>query len=365
MGRGGLRVVVPAHVAVLPHQLDAVRQAAEVPERGTDAVRGRTARQCRGRGRQRVRPVERQRAPELGDVDELHGRTARRDRAHQRGALLVELHRPTVDLGVEPDADELGAGHVLRRGERLPCDRRCVDHRVVGGDDGGVARALVPPHAGLGQPVVVERAVHVEVVGGEVEPRAHPRREPAAVREPERGRLHDEHVQVVAGDGLDERDLQVADRCGAHAGAVEHGGDEGGDRGLAVGPRDGQHRAVVPGPRQVELAQHRAVVDAGEAEQRVLLGQARRRHDGVGFRDQRVQLVGAGLQHQPHAELVGECHRGVGTAVVGQHHVEVVRDRGPGDRDVGDAHAVQQQPPHAQVVAALGHARPPARMNSR
>ena len=97
----------------------------------------------------------------------------------------------------------------------------------------------------LGRLVAPSEAVHVEVVGGEVQPRRHRRAEaaaaPAGTTTP---RPRTPRGRVV--DGGHEGHVGVADRRGPPARRPQHRRDQRGHRGLAVGAGDGDDAAGRP-----------------------------------------------------------------------------------------------------------------------
>ncbi len=152
-----------------------------------------------------------------------------------RGDLAARRHQHTVlDAVVGTVASE--------RDVTAGCDGEVAHHLgVVGEADGDVAGALVGEDPGLRRRVGRQRAVPVEMVGGEVEPRRGGAAEALGPGQAEARALDDEGVDVEV-DGGDERDVGVAGGDGAHAGGLEHGDGEQRRRRLAVGPGDGEHR---------------------------------------------------------------------------------------------------------------------------
>ena len=86
--------------------------------------------------------------------------------------------------------------------------------RIVGVGDRQAAIGVVRPHAGLRRLVAGEVEVDVEVVRGEVQPRADDRPVGGGEGEAERRRLHHEHLGLRVVDGLDQRHVDVAGRHG-------------------------------------------------------------------------------------------------------------------------------------------------------
>src|SRR5581483_2024954 len=200
VGRGRLRVVVPLDAVLVGNELDAVAEPAEGDERVMAPVDGRATGPCGRGGGQRVGNVVREGAPEL------------RGAAHDRAVVGDE--RVAVDVvvgtGVEPERDVAGG-----RVREVP-----AYDGVVRRSDGDVRGRLVAPQLRLRRLVGVERAMQVEVIGREVQPRADVGREVLAVVEAERGRLHHEHVRRGVVDGGDEGQLVVAGFRGPHGGGL-------------------------------------------------------------------------------------------------------------------------------------------------
>ena len=135
---------------------------------------------------------------------------------------------------------------------------------------------LVGEHAQLGLAVGGERAVPVEVVGGEVEQDGGLRGEGERVLELERRRLadHDRSGVERAGEAGQRRADVAGDRDREPRLAVDPT-DQLGGRRLAVGPRDGDHLVGHQPPAQLELAQHGQPALARRADHRRLLRDAR------------------------------------------------------------------------------------------
>ena len=180
-----------------PTSVDAVGEAAERAQRV--AARRRASRRRRERGRRRG-----QRVGEV--VREARGaaRPTARARRRRRATQPVRRRRASRRRRVEPERHVPGAA---RR-------RACAHHdRVVGVARSATSSAVWSgPELAPWPPRSASRStVHVEVVGGEVEPRADARARSAREwREPERRRLDHEHLDGGVVDRGDERHLGVA-----------------------------------------------------------------------------------------------------------------------------------------------------------
>ncbi len=304
-----------------------MRQAVERAQGVAHAVERCPALERGRRSGQRVGDVVRHRSRQLVDPDQV-GAVG----GPQHAVVDMELRRP-----IEPEGH--GAHVVTDMGHH----RRIVE---VGDRDAPVG-SEIGPDPRLGLLVVRQRAMTVEVVGREVEPRGHGRLEALRMAEPERRGLDDEDVDLGVVDGLDQRNLGVADRTRPPPGGDEHVGDHRGDRRLPVGAGHRDQRSVVPLAGQVELAHD---VDAGpprRVEHGVGVGYARARQQRIDPRDEVVELRARRSVEQVHTRRFC-CHPAGGRGMVVDHeHVAAVRPQRPGDRPSGD--------PVAHHQGASGH----------
>ena len=230
---------------------------------------------------------------------------------------------------------------------------------VLGVGHGHVVGSLVGPDAGLGRLVALEGAVHVEVVGGEVQPGGDGGPEVPTGGQAERGGLDDEHLHSMVVERLDEGDLGVAHRRRPPTGRLEHGGDHHRHRGLAVGAGDGDQRPVVPAGGQVEFGDHRFAQLGGHGEGGVVLGQPGRGQQLVGAGEQPPQIIDPGGGDERHPQRVGEGPLGRRGAVVGGGHRQPPapegRHRGPAhDAEAHDHHPARAAPAAAPPAPAVG-----------
>ena len=135
------------------------------------------------------------------------------------------------------------------------------------------------PDAGLGRGVAAHRRVPVEVVLGEVQPRAGDRPERIRPGQPEARALDHEHVDVEV-ERAHQRHLGVAGGDRSPARRLDHRRRQQRGGGLAVGPGDGDDRPRAAGPLllplvgEVDLAAHRHAGLPRDGEEAVALGHA-------------------------------------------------------------------------------------------
>ena len=157
-----------------------------------------------------------------------------------------------------PDEPEVGVGgHPERHVPGPGAGQMPGYHRVVGVAHRHLVRRLVAPDARLGRLVRRQVGVAVQVVGGEVEPRAHRGGEAPRVLETKRRRLDHEHIGGRIGDGGHQRHRGVAHGDCSQPGGHQHVAHQRRHRGLAVRAGDGEQRPVVPPRGEVELRQDR------------------------------------------------------------------------------------------------------------
>ena len=193
--RGGLGVVVPGDAVGVADELDAVRRTAEArparrrrPSRSASRVSSTSA--------AAARPFVRSwgsRRRRLATGAELAGRADEHASSDRPFDAVVGVGRAERDV-------------TSRSGGESP------HHLGVAGEaDRDVVGTLVGEDLVLGVAVGVHRAMPVEVVGSEVQPRRGLAAEPLGEREPEAGALDDERVEVHV-DRRHERNLGVAGR---------------------------------------------------------------------------------------------------------------------------------------------------------
>ena len=164
VGGGRLRVVVVGHPVDGGHPLDAVGSGFERAEGVAQSLRGGTHRGGGGCGREGVGDVVRHRPAQLADRDD------RSEGTGQHIAVAAPIGSALISEGpggtVSPNVAHHGP---------IP---------TVG--DGGRSQWQAVPQSSLGRLVGSQVAVHVEMVGSEVEPAGRIGREAVAVAEAER-----------------------------------------------------------------------------------------------------------------------------------------------------------------------------------
>lgn len=269
VGVGGLGVVDVRDPADLRDVRDAVGVGAEGAQALADGRRLHAEGAGEGRRGERVGHVVRGRRVHVGDLRQLLCLLlAVRDErpVHQDVVDEAELGRAGR---AEGEADRAAALlHVGRADQVLGGPVRGV---VDAGD--GVALVDAPLVGG----VRLHGAVPVEVVRGQVE---HDRGVGAHARRPVElvaGQLDGEDVVLLlAEDGVEEGDADVADGGGPQAGRLQDGGEHADRRRLAVGAGDGEPRGGLPAveaaqpPGQFDVAPDGDAGGRGGGEQRVV-----------------------------------------------------------------------------------------------
>ena len=275
MRRGGLRIVEPLHASRTTEPLEPVRWSRERGERLGD----RLAR------RQPGLQHERRRGQGVGDVvgkPAAHHRDIgdRAARTHQCGAVEVVVGAGGAERAVTPGRPLEMAHH----------------DRVVDEPDRRVGGVLEVEQTRLGSDVTVHRRMPVEMVGRKVQPHRGIGAEPFGPSQTEAGALDHEGVEIVI-EGVDQRDVGVAESRCAEARRTQDGNGEFGRRGLAVGPRDRQDRTwptdplLLPDVGEFDLAVDRNSAGPGGKDQGMRLGYTGRGREQVELGHEPLEVV--------------------------------------------------------------------------
>ena len=143
--------------------------------------------------------------------------------------------------------------------------------------------------------------------------------------------------------------------CACRPAAASIARVELGDRRLAVGACDRDERPLIPPRREIELGQHRHRSGRRGREQRVVIGHAGARHDGLGTGDELAERDGVRSLDQLDPELLGQRPAGRRRAIVDRHGPFAVRDQRSQHGLTGDAEAEHH---------VVGQSRPPVPMKS-
>ena len=185
----------------------------------------------------------------------------------------------------------------------------------------------------------------------------HRRAEVGGMPEPERRGLDHEHLGGRVVEGGDEGHVGVAHGLGSPSGPPQHGRDHHRDRGLAVGPGDGDDRSPVPALGQVELADRHQPGVRRCGEGGMGLGQAGCGQEGRRPAGQVGPVARRGRADEGEAEVGGEPAVLVGGPVVGGREGHAPG----GERTSGSpAHHAEAGHEHALARGRRGAHRPPA-----
>ena len=191
----------------------------------------------------------------------------------------------------------------------------------------------------LGCLIAFEAAVHVEMIGREVQPGGDGRAEPARGKS-KRRRLDNEDVSVGIVDRRDKRDVGVPGGDGDTTIGCERGDGELDRRRLAVGAGDGDDRPIVPDRCEIKLGHDRHTGGVGDGERLVLLRETGGRDDECCSGDKIGEFV---ARPERDAECIRIGTQLVGRVVVDGHDGVTATGEGAGDRSVRHAHADEKR----------------------
>src|SRR5712692_5249840 len=263
---GALGVVVPAHPGRLADELDAMREAAELSQRGEQRLERQLKRAAQRERREGVRRV--MQAGELHFVDREERVCALRE--PRLAAALDETPVLRAPWGVEPESDRLSSGQRHRQAAR-----------VAPVED---LDAVTGKHTRLGASVVVNAAVTVQMVFGDVEDRGGIGGKRAGRLQLEAGKLQHPEARgpsqvLAAHERIEHRRADIACDLAVGPRGFRHRAGKRRDGALAVGARDRDDSRAPVRHRlreQLDIADHARA--GGERALHVRIG---KRHAGT------------------------------------------------------------------------------------